>query len=339
MRLLIAGCGSIGRRHAQNASELAEIGLLDAEPAKAQALAAALGGRAFATTEEALAWRSEAAIVAAPNHLHLPLARALIEAGAHVLIEKPISHALEGVDEVLAAAERMGRQVYVACNMRFHAGPAALRTALPRIGKPLFARAHFGHYLPNMRPDADYRRLYCARRATGGGVILDGIHELDYLAWLLGPAVEVSAAAGTLSDLDIEVEDYATVSVRHRSGARSEIHLDYLQRYKRRGCELVGSEGTLVWQSEGKAPEIMTVRLFEAAAGEWRNIAANDDVDGNAAYLAMLRAFLHATAGNGADGEQSSLLTGIEARNDLALALAALRAADSGRRQPAEWRP
>lgn len=337
MRLLIVGCGSIGQRHARNAAGLAEVGLVDADAAKADALVASGGGHAFATMADALAWAPEAAIVAAPNRLHLPLARTLVEAGAHVLLEKPISHTLAGVDDLLADAARRGCRVHVACNMRFHAGPATLRVALDKIGTPRFARAHFGHYLPNMRPDADYRTLYCARRATGGGVILDGIHELDYLAWLLGPVVAVGASAGTLSDLDIDVEDYATLSLEHAGGARSEIHLDYLQRIKRRGCELVGSDGTLVWESEGKAPEILTVRLFEAGSGTWRELAASDDLDGNAAYVAMLQAFLQAAAGR--DGAAvDALLTGAEARNDLAATLAALQAAESGRRQQTEWR-
>ena len=74
----------------------------------------------------------------------------------------------------------------VVCNMRFHPAVAALRHALPMIGKPLFAQAHYGNYLPDMRPGADYRTLYCASAAAGGGVILDAIHEIDYLIWLFG---------------------------------------------------------------------------------------------------------------------------------------------------------
>src|SRR5436309_2376616 len=98
-----------------------------------------------------------------------------------------------------------------------------------------------------MRPGAEYRSLYCSRAEAGGGVILDAIHEIDYLAWLFGPVERVSAEAGRIGDLDIDVEDYASLALMHRGGVRSEIHLDYLQRWKRRGCEVVGSEGTLIW--------------------------------------------------------------------------------------------
>ena len=332
MRLLIVGCGSIGRRHAANAAGLAEVGLLDAEPGRASALAEETGAQAFPALEAALAWAPQAALVAAPNDQHLPLARTLVEAGLHVLIEKPISHSLEGVDALLTMAEAHGCRLFVACNMRYHAGPAALREALTRIGKPLFARAHFGHYLPNMRPGRDYRELYCAQRARGGGAILDSIHELDYLAWLLGPVTEVACSAATLSDLDIDVEDYAAIVLRHRSDARSELHLDYLQHHKRRGCEIVGSEGSLIWQSEGKAPERCSVRLYSEGAST--DLAASAAVDGNAAYVEMLRDFLEVVRG---DRESERLLTARQARNDLAVALAALAAAESGSRQNVEW--
>ena len=335
MKLLVLGCGSIGARHARNATPLAKVGLFDSDPAKATGLANSTGAERFDSLEAALDWAPTAAVVATPNDLHLEHARRCVEAGAHVLIEKPIAPDLESVADFLDRAESLGRRVYVGCNMRFHEGPARLRAALPRIGQPHFARAHFGNYLPNMRPGVDYRTLYCARRATGGGVILDGIHELDYIAWLLGPVTEVRCAAGRLSDLDLDVEDYAAITLRHASGARSEIHLDYLQQAKRRGCEIVGSEGTLVWNSEGKTPEACTVRLYERGRGAWGILSEVPDLDGNQAYVAMLNAFLAAL--DGAEPAASNLLTGRAAMNDLSVALAALEAAAHGESRAVRW--
>ena len=334
MKILVIGCGSIGQRHARNAAAESEVAVFDADASK---LAALDGLQGFETLEAALDWAPRGAIVAAPNDLHLPLARACVEAGVDVLIEKPIAHSLEGVEDFLTRAEELGRRVFVACNMRFHAGPAALRRALGEIGRPLFARAQFGNYLPNMRPGIDYRQLYCARRATGGGVILDGIHELDYIAWLLGPVNEVRCAAGRLSDLDLDVEDYAAITLRHDSGARSEIHLDYLQQAKRRGCEIVGSQGTLVWASEGKAPESCNVRLYRRDRGSWEEIHGDENLDPNAAYRDMLAAFRAAIGAGAGPHDVGALLSGREAMNDLAVALAALTAAECGERQEVQW--
>ena len=228
--------------------------------------------------------------------------------------------------EFLDKAESLGRKVYVVCNMRFHPALRAVREALPAIGKPLFARAHYGNYLPDMRAGADYRELYCARRQTGGGVILDAIHEVDYLSWFFGQPVSVSCESAKLSDLDIDVEDYAGIHMRHESGVRSETHLDYLRRYKRRGLEVVGENGSVIWLSEGKNPESCMVRRHVAGRG-WETVFRDDALDASHMYAELMRRFVDAAQGRG-DGE---LLTGRQAERELAAVLAAHSSGDRGR--------
>lgn len=328
MRFLVVGLGSIGSRHAANAAALpgVELGVVDPAPGLAEGIGARLGARCFAGWDAALAWRPEAAVVAVPNSAHVPVALDLVRAGAHVLVEKPISHALDGLDAFLDEAGALGRSVFTVCNMRFHPAIKAVREALPHVGRVLFARAHYGNYLPDMRPGADYRRLYCARRDMGGGVIFDAIHEADYLAWLLGPVRSVICDKATLSDLEIDVEDYAALVMRHQGGARSELHLDYLRRFKRRGLEVVGTEGSVVWQSEGKAPEHCTVRRHRVGGG-WETIFEDEALDASGMYRELLERFVLAVRGGGGH----DLLGGRQARDALACVLAAHRAADRGR--------
>jgi predicted dehydrogenase len=323
-RVLVVGCGSIGRRHAANAARLASVTVVDAVPEQAAETARTLGVAVCVSIEEALAGRPDAVVVATPHHSHLPIARAALAAGADVLIEKPLAATLDGIAEFLSEADRLGRRVRVACNMRFHPAIAALRRALRRVGRPLFARAHYGNYLPDMRPGADYRTLYCARAEAGGGVILDAIHEIDYLVWLFGPVERVSAEAGRIGDLDIDVEDYAALALAHRGGVRSEVHLDYLQRSKRRGCEIAGSEGTLIWTSEGKLPERCQVRFRPPGNREEEIILSEPDLDAAAPYAELMTRFLR---GNAHDAD---LLDGRGGAEDLAIALAARRAAAAG---------
>src|SRR5262249_418599 len=157
------------------------------------------------------------------------IASAALAAGADVLIEKPIATTLAGVADLLTQAERLGRRIHVVCNMRFHPGVATLHRSLSRVGRPLFAPAQFAQYLPDRRPGVDYRTIYSARADMGGGIVLDAIHEIDYLAWFFGPTERVIAEAGRLGELEIDVEDYAAVVLTHGGGVRSEIHLDCLQ--------------------------------------------------------------------------------------------------------------
>ncbi len=329
MKLLIIGAGSIGSRHAGNAGTVAQAAIFDIDAARAADVAAKSGLRHFAGLEEALAWRPDGVIVATPHMFHIEYARKAVQAGAHVLIEKPVSHSLDGVEDFLQMAEGARRQVFVVCNMRYHPAVQALKAHLPDIGKPLFCRAHFGNYLPNMRPNADYRALYCAQKKQGGGVVLDGIHELDYLSWLLGPYTAVTCEAGKISDLDIDVEDYAAMALRHRSGTRTEIHSDYLQQFKRRGCEIAGTEGTLLWQSDGKNPEHCVVRRYLAKSGKWDILLEDLEIDIARPYQLLLEDFVKSIS---SDTNKIQLHTGREAQQVLTAALAAHRSAREGRR-------
>ncbi|MCP5370561.1 MAG: Gfo/Idh/MocA family oxidoreductase [Hyphomicrobiales bacterium] len=325
MKVLVAGCGSIGRRHAALLAARAEVAVVDLDGALAARTGAELGLRHFDDLDAALAWGPGGAVVATPNTSHLPVARACLDAGAGVLIEKPISADLAEAEVFLDYLAGTGGSAHVVCNMRFHPGVAGLAAHLHRVGAPRFARAQFGHYLPQMRPQARYQDLYCARRARGGGVILDAIHEIDYLMWLFGPVAAVTCEAARLSDLDIDVEDYAVAVLRHASGVRSEVHLDYLQRRKRRGCEIAGQDGTLVWLSDGKAPEHCALDLYTTGTETWQPLLASPAVDDDACYGALLDNFLAAL-----DGRPHDLLSAEMATDELRVALAARRAAETG---------
>lgn len=318
LKILIVGCGSIGARHAANAAKRAVVAVVDPDRARAQKVAADSNATIVPDIAAALAWRPDAAIVATPPKLHLAIASDLVAADIPVLIEKPISLSLEGVDIVLDAARKKNVAIHVACNMRFHLGPATLKTALARVGRPLFAFAHYGNYLPSMRPGVDYRTLYAAKRAEGGGVIFDAIHEIDYLGWLLGSVSSVGCEASRLGGLDIDVEDHATLNLAHDSGVHSNVQLDFLRRRKSRGCEIVGSDGTLTWHSDGKQPERCVVE-FADPDGNVTVLASDDAYDANKMYGAMLDAFLDAAAGK----SMPALQTGEQARITLAAACAA----------------
>jgi predicted dehydrogenase len=320
-RTLVIGCGSIGRRHALNAARFGSVFLADVDSTRAAAVASEIGASVCETVERGFAGKPDAVVIAVPHRHHLPLATAALKSGGDILIEKPLAASLAGVGNFLQAADAAKRRVRVVCNMRFHPAIAALRAALPMVGRPRFAQAHYGNYLPDMRLGADYRTLYCASAEAGGGVILDAIHEIDYLVWLFGGVERVTAEAGKLSDLDIDVEDYASLVLTHAGGVRSEIHLDYLQRSKRRGCVIAGSQGTLVWTSEGKAPEHCLVRFCPAGSSDCQVLLDRSDLDTAAPYADLMQRFLDPQTGD------VDLLDARGGARCLAIALAAKQSA------------
>lgn len=297
MKLFVVGAGSIGRRHIANASSLAEVIVYDREQERVDDVVKRYGVTGCNSFEDAMQASPQAAIIATPHTSHVEYATRLIKAGCDVLVEKPVSDQIESARQLVNLAEGLNRQLRVVCNMRFHPGPANLKTHLKNIGKPLFARAHFGQWLPEMRSHVDYRQLYCAQNRLAGGVVLDNIHEFDYLCWILGPIVKVSSSVDHISDLEIDVEDYASINILHENSTHSSIQLDYLRAYKRRGCEIVGSEGSLLWESEGAQPERCTVRLYRRDAKEWQMLYETPDLDANAMYLTLLEKFIDSVNG------------------------------------------
>lgn len=317
LRVAVLGQGSIGRRHADL---LVERGceVLVWDPAGVEAPVA--GTRVAASQDEALR-SADAAVVASPTIAHLKQALAAVRAGCSVLVEKPLAVASEGVAELIAEAAEREVLLAVAMNLRFHPGPVAVQAAVAagEIGKPLMGQVSFGSYLPDWRPQVDYRQTYSARAELGGGVLLDVVHELDYLTWALGAVVEVSAWLERVSDLEMDVEDVALLHLRHRSGAVSSLQLDYLDRGYRRGCRIVGAEGTVVWDWAG---ETVTVTR---AGGEVETRPAPGDFA--VTYRDEIAAFVSAAQLGTLEG---SGLVGAEA------GASALRVIDAARRSAAE---
>lgn len=326
MKILIIGFGSIGQRHAANALLLGRVAVYEKDANQIGSTPLSKDIQFFSTLQEAFNWKPDGIIIATPHSTHIEIANKAIDSGGHVLIEKPISNKLNGVSELLKKASINSKKVFVVCNMRFHPGIKALKENLKHIGKPLFARSHVGNYLPNMRPGRDYRTLYCSSRKDGGGVIMDAIHEIDYLMNFFGKVEAISGVTAHLSNLEIDVEDYASLCLLHSNGVNSEIHLDYLRPFKRRGCEIVGTEGLMLWESEGKNPENCCVRLFRKESNKGETIFEDKNIDINKPYIELLEGFLDEI-----QGRRAGLLTGEEAFAELKVVTSAYQSSKYGK--------
>lgn len=290
--MLVIGGGSIGSRHLKNLAALgiSSLGLVDIREQVRERCRKELGAESFATLEEGLAWAPQVALIATPSHLHIEQGIAIAEHGIDLFIEKPLSHWPQGISLLIEHLERRACVSLVGCNMRFHPGPTQIKKLLEkgRLGKILFARVHVGSYLPEWRPGSDYRQNYAANVETGGGCLLDCIHEIDLARWYLGGVEEVLAYTARLSTLEINTEDYAFLLLRHESGAISEVHLDYVQRSYERGCQIVGESGSLFWDYT-----CGTIRCYDAERREWSELKQPAGWAVNDMYVAEMEHFLH----------------------------------------------
>ncbi|WP_316977869.1 Gfo/Idh/MocA family protein [Shumkonia mesophila] len=249
--ILIAGLGSIGRRHLQTVRAVLPDARIVILRRPGQALPAGLGAKTALVhdVEAALAAGVDAAIIANPAPFHVATALPLARAGVPLLIEKPLADSPEGLAPLLDACANRHVPLQVGYCLRFDPSLRAMKDALEAgaIGRVLSLNAEVGQYLPDWRPGTDYRQGVSARAALGGGALLELSHEIDYARWLAGEVTAVAAAIGRLGDLEIDVEDSADLLLTFASGARATVHLDMLQRPATRICRIVGSAGTLAW--------------------------------------------------------------------------------------------
>jgi predicted dehydrogenase len=231
------------------------------------------------------------AFICNPTSCHVQTALACVRGGCDLFIEKPLSHDLEGISELLSEVRRGNRIVMVGYQLRFHPCFLALKRLLDEsaVGAVFAARAIVGEYLPGWHPYEDYRRMYAARADLGGGVILTQIHEFDYLYALFGVPRRAFSLGGHLSGLEIDVEDVASTLMEFSVDARTvpvHLHQDYLQRPVHRSCEVFGDHGRIVMDLPS-----LSVALFDTD-GTVRKHQRWDGWNRNEAFMSELRHFL-----------------------------------------------
>jgi 1,5-anhydro-D-fructose reductase (1,5-anhydro-D-mannitol-forming) len=296
------------------------VSVMSADATRARAYAAENGiSDATADLATLLGGDIDAVYISTTNELHKGQVLAAAQAGKHVLCEKPLALTLTDAHEMVAACAAAGVVMGTNHHLRNAATHRAMRQAIAagRIGKPLFARVFHAVFLP---PHLQGWRITTPR--AGAGVVMDiTVHDADTLRFVLDdePA-EVTALtqAGGMGAKDIE--DGVMGIVRFRSGLLAQFHDAFTTRFATTGFEVHGVEGSLV------ATHCMTQRpvgevLLRTPAGEERLPLDHENL-----YERSLRAF-HAAV----HGEGQPAATGEDGVRSMALALAALKSARTGR--------
>ena len=181
----------------------------------------------------------------------------------------------------------------VGFNLRFHPGLIKLHQMIAdqTLGRVMMVRAEYGQYLPDWRPNADYRDNYIADGDSGGGIIREESHEIDYVQWLGGSIDDIYVAAGQLSELEMSAEDSALMVMRLASGALAEVHVDCVQRGYSRRCKVIGTKATAEWVYE---KGVTLTRGTGSGEVEFFDISP----DSNKMYLDEISHFLECCYGN-----------------------------------------
>ena len=339
MKVLIMGLGGIGQRHLRNLRTLQgtdmEIIAYDPRPnppvltdqlkvEDGATLEKKYNLRIFLDIKQALARKPQVAFICNPTSLHIPAAIRAAREGCALFIEKPLSHNLEQVDELIGLVESRGLVAAVGYQMRYHPCLQRLHELVQekKVGRILSVRADVGEYLPGWHTYEDYRKGYAARQDLGGGVILSQIHEFDYLYWLFGMPRRIFALGGHLSNLEVDVEDTADILMECMLDGYPVpicLHQDYIQNPSKRSCEIVGDAGKILVDIRA-----LTVNVFDGQ-GNLVEASSYDGFQRNQLFLDELTCFL-----DGIQGKQMLLVNLRDGAQSLRMALAAKESLASG---------
>jgi UDP-N-acetyl-2-amino-2-deoxyglucuronate dehydrogenase len=351
----IVGCGNISSAHANAVAALPNahlVSVTDIVPEKAKAFAED-HGVAWDADLDALLARADIDVVSVcvPSGLHADIGVRAAQAGKHIVVEKPIDVTVAAADRLLDAVASAGVLLTVISQHRFDPGLRRLRELVDqgRLGRLTLGEAATKWYRSQGYYDSgDWRGTWAL---DGGGALMNqGVHYLDLLCWIMGPVDQVTALCATQTHT-IEVEDVALALLRFRSGAvgvlqaSTAVYPGFPER-----LEISGTGGTVTVE----AGDIRSMELLdekgdvgafgavvssapsatEPSATATTTSATDPKIIGGSAHLAQFADFLAALDSGG-----QPLVTGDQARMDVAVIRAVYDSAQSGRPVTLEERP
>jgi predicted dehydrogenase len=274
------GTGSIGMQHLRALSGIEAVSTI-AIPKRAERTAQ-LKESGYDTAEsldEAVGKNIDLCIIATDTASHVQDALQALEVGIDVLVEKPMATTSAEAKLLQERADRDGRKIYIGCLLRFSESLNHFLALCPQVGEVHTVQIQAQSYLPDWRPDRDYRDSYSARK-DDGGVLRDLIHEVDYAGWIFGWPSIVQARLRNLKRLGIASEETAELSWETSEGCSVSLNLDYLSRPAIRRMRACGERGTIEWEGVAGTVSLMidqsSTRTIKSSQTKAEMISAQD---------------------------------------------------------------
>jgi predicted dehydrogenase len=268
MRFAIVGCGLIGQKRAAAISRLGHMTILAVDRSRDRAgeLAESFGARSATDFRAAVEAADIDAVVVATPHAELSaIATACLDAGKHVLVEKPGGRNLAEVSAVTEAADAAGRVAKVGYNHRFHPAVLKAREIVDRgeLGQLMFIRGRYGH---GGRPGYE-REWRFERSISGGGELIDqGSHLIDLAHWFLGEFTGIQAELRTFF-WNAEVEDNVFLTLSTSEGRIAWLHATWTEWKNLFSLEIYGRDGKLEINGLGGSYGVESLTFYRMLPG------------------------------------------------------------------------
>ena len=270
-RVLVVGHGTMGKRYCRLLKNIlpdVRLGVVTSQGSSEYA------DQVFWDLGEAINFKPQAAIIANPSSMHIHAAISLAEIGCHLLIEKPLSNSIDGIDDLIQLRDKCGLVISVGYNLRYSRSLIEFKKLIDKkiVGRIMSVRADVGRNLADWRPKLDYRKTVSSQKILGGGVVAELSHEIDYLEWIFGRMLWVQSTIGKFSELEIDVEDSAFIHMQVGQGNAGfavpiSLNMDFIRKDKVRNCIVIGEYSSLKW--DGVSSKIS---LFNVHNDSWEDI-------------------------------------------------------------------
>ncbi len=287
-KILIVGYGSIGRRHVKNLLEYSKYEILILTKRKIKNNKE-IRIRYFDSLTNVLKEKPEIGFITNETSFHIEIAIKLAKKNIHLFIEKPLSNSIKNIQKLQKIVNKNKLITQMGCNWRFHPCIKKIKSIVEKneIGKIYSVQVESNSYLPDWHPYEDYREGYAAKKELGGGILLTCIHELDFLYWYFGKVEEIFSVTKKQSQLEVNTDDISIMILKFKKNILGEIHLDYFQRPDFKRCKIIGSKGTLYWDSS-----INEVKFYSNNKKKWIKKIELKKYEKNQMYIDEILYFL-----------------------------------------------
>lgn len=287
---LIIGSGSIGQRHIRNLKKIGlnKIFCLRSKKGHFKDLPKELSVSEINSWEKVKDLNLDIAIIANPSNLHVESTIKVSDYVKGVFIEKPLSDSSVSCSNLIDLLNKKKVVSFVGHNLMFHPIIEEIKKFNDHndLGNIVNIQCQAGQWLPDWHPYEDYRSAYYARKDMGGGVALTLIHEIHLALELAGLPISVYGEISEKNSLKLDVDVCSDLMIKHKDGAVSQIHLDYLQRPSHRSGLITFERGWLTY--DFNRLEIVGQIEHESIQKIW----VDKDYDYNQAYVKELEKFV-----------------------------------------------
>tara|TARA_B100001059_G_C17826125_1_gene581490 strand:+ start:2467 stop:3465 length:999 start_codon:yes stop_codon:yes gene_type:complete len=255
MKILIVGCGSIGKRHLRNLLALGtnkeNIACVETREDRIKEVQEYGIKNVYSNLDDALSGNEsyDAAIICSPTSLHIDQCNVLSSKYINLMIEKPLSSNLDGIEILKKNIKENKLVVLMAYIFRFTPQVQMIKKFIENkvVGQIYYVRGEFSEYLPDWHPYEDYRSFYMAEKSMGGGSILDQSHIFDLVHYLFGGFKNVRAFNSKISNLEVNADDISELIVEMNNGIIASLHTDIFGRQHQKFLEIKGEKGNIKW--------------------------------------------------------------------------------------------